>query len=592
LPCLKLKSDESMFATDLAKNPFSLNNFTNFFDRPRFWFWFSFSLVVPLYFGSISAYYALTKPYIVQDDARQHVVWFQQFSDPQLFPGDLIANYYQAADPIGYKFFYQTIANLGIEPLTAAKVLPIIFGLVTTIYLFKLSIRILPIPAGAFLTVLIFNQSFWLKDDVISATPRAFLYPLFAAFLYYLLKRSVIPCLIIIALQGLLFPQFMLVEIAVLTVHLLNWREKIPQSQQKQNYIFWLLGLFVALIVMIPFTLNISELGSIVTVDQMKNMPEYGWKGRSQYFGVAPLSFIFNGASGLRPPLRPPIIWFSIGLPFLLRSSLPLVRSITQEVKILLQVAIGSLGLFFLAHLLLLKLYFPSRYTYHSLRFVMAIAAGIVITILLNSGWQWFCKKLQDQAKFSFREKLILRFISLFIAISVIAPAVPYVFLSLQGWRVGKSPEIYQFLANQPQDILIASLTKETDNLPAFSQRSILVSEEFALPYHLTYYRQIEQRAIDLIHLQYSPDLAETKSLIQQYGIDFLLIEPDSFKSSYLLNKDWLVYSSFQSTVFKVINQLNQGVTPALAQLADQCLIISTEKLSLIDANCVIKAQT
>ncbi|NJM85550.1 MAG: hypothetical protein HC839_05410, partial [Leptolyngbyaceae cyanobacterium RM2_2_21] len=39
-------------------------------------------------------------------------------------------------------------------------------------------------------------------DDVVSATPAAFIYPLLLAFLYYLLRRSRLPCLLSIFSNG------------------------------------------------------------------------------------------------------------------------------------------------------------------------------------------------------------------------------------------------------------------------------------------------------------------------------------------------------------------------------------------------------
>lgn len=81
-------------------------------------------------------HYAVSQPYIVQDDARIHIVWLQQFVDPQLFPNDLFAKYYQAIQPIGFKGFYWAVAQLGIEPLWFAKFLPLLLSLFTTTYCF------------------------------------------------------------------------------------------------------------------------------------------------------------------------------------------------------------------------------------------------------------------------------------------------------------------------------------------------------------------------------------------------------------------------------------------------------------------------
>ena len=137
--------------------------------------------------------------------------------------------------------------------------------------------------------------------------------------------------------------------------------------------------------------------------------------------------------------------------------------------------------MFVVAHLLLLKIHLPSRYTYHTLRFVLAIASAIVITILLDYAFVW----LRNKEYFHLKDKIAISLVSLFALNVIIFPMIPHVFIHwFQNWRVGESPAIYQYLAQQPKDIMVASLSDDANNIPAFAHRSILVSEEFAFPYH------------------------------------------------------------------------------------------------------------
>ena len=76
---------------------------------------------------------------------------------------------------------------------------------------------------------------------------------------------------------------------------------------------------------------------------------------------------------------------------------------------------------------------------------------------------------------------------------------------------------LVKYLAEQPKDMLVASLSEEANNIPAFAQRSILVGREFAMAYHPIYFRQIKRRAVDLLQAQYSPDL---KSLQSSHSFD------------------------------------------------------------------------
>jgi hypothetical protein len=551
-------------------------------------FWLVLSLAVTLYFGLGALFYAFSSEYVVQDDARHHVVWMQRFVDPQLFPNDLIADYFQSVAPNGFKLFYWLMAQVGIEPLVLAKVLPVILGLITSVYFFGVGLQIFPVPAGVFLATLLLNQMFWLRDDVSSASPRAFLYPLFAAFLYYLLKRSLFPCLVAIALMGLFYPQLMLVEIGILTVRLLNERGKLSRfSKARIDYILWAAGLAVALCVILPYALASSKYDPVVTVAQMKVMPEFSFKGRSEYLGVNPVRFWLDGDSGIRIPVYPPIVLIGFLLPFLLKTKLPLIKFVTKEIRILPQTVLASLGLFFLAHILLIKLHFPNRYTYHSFRFVMAMAAGISLTLLLEAGVRWLRQRWQAKKPLTIQQTLVLGFVTLFGAASLIVPAISGVFLDGQLWIDGKAPQLYEFFSKQPKDILIASLAGEANNLPAFSQRSLLVGREFALPFHTGYYSQIRQRTIDLLAAHYTLDVAELQSFIQKYGIDFFVLEPDAFQFGYVSGNKWMI--QFEPIASEVINRLVRKETPALAKLSEQCSVLKVKKFNVVDAACITR---
>lgn len=556
------------------------------------WFWFGLSVAIPVYFGLIALHYVFSQTYVVQDDARIHIVWLQKLIDSQLFPNDLMAQYYSSIQPAGFKWFYQLIAALGIEPMLAAKILPILLALISTVYLFKLTLEILPVPASAFLAALIFNQNIWLKDDLVSATPRAFTYLLLIAFLYYVSKRSPIPCLIVMGLQGLFYPQVLLVEWAVLSLRLWRWRGGLRLTRDPIDYALWLAGLAIVLLTTVWFSRGVAaEFGTLVTADQMKQMPEFGVRGRRQYFGVDWISFWFRGASGVRLPLFPPIIWASVGLPWVLTMRSPLTQALTQNIRLLGQVVLAALGLYGLAHLLFPALYLPSRYTFYSFRVVMAIAAGITLAVLIDRGWRWWQHKRQHQRQrqppLQMGEWLALGGIGLLAVAVLTVPAIPVLVLPCQSWVIGDTPKIYQFLASQPKETLVASITPDANNIPAFAQRSVLVSPELALPYHSRFYEQMKQRISDLIRLQYSPTLSELRRLIAEYGIDFLMVDRQFADPTYLIQQDWLIYSSVNDLVLKTIAQLQQGRQPALTALIDRCSTLSEKHLILLDASCL-----
>ena len=248
-------------------------------------FWLGMSLMITLIYGFLGLQQAFSGEYVVQDDARQHVFWMQRFLDPDLFPQDWIANYFQSVAPTGYTNLYRAAANLGVSPLVFNKFLPTILALLTTCYGFGVCLKLFPLPAAGFTATLFLNQLLWSKDDLISATPRAFFYPLFLAFLYYVLRRSLWPCLITIVLQSLFYPQTALLSSAILCVRLLDWKQgKLRLSSERQDYQFAIAGLSLTLLMLIPYALTASEFGPIVTLAEAKQMPEFDSDGRSSFF--------------------------------------------------------------------------------------------------------------------------------------------------------------------------------------------------------------------------------------------------------------------------------------------------------------------
>jgi hypothetical protein len=197
------------------------------------------SLLFAAICGALGLKKAFRGEYVVQDDARQHVFWMQRFLEPELFPHDLIADYFQSVAPPGYPALYRLMARIGRHPLLFNKLLAAVLGPVTTAYCFGLCVQIFPIPATGFIAASQLNQNLWMTFDLVSATPRAFAYPLFLAFLYYLSRRSLLPCLAAIALQGLFYPRTAFISAGVLFLQPWKWEGSRPRlSGNRRDYLF------------------------------------------------------------------------------------------------------------------------------------------------------------------------------------------------------------------------------------------------------------------------------------------------------------------------------------------------------------------
>ncbi|MEC4892302.1 MAG: hypothetical protein SAL07_04020 [Oscillatoria sp. PMC 1051.18] len=552
--------------------------------HPRAIFWLSLSLTFAAIYAILALQKAFSSEYVVQDDARQHVFWMLRFLDSELFPHDLIADYFQSVAPAGYTLLYRFAAELGINPLWLNKILPLILGLIATSYCFALCLQMLPIPMTGFIASLLFNQTIWYKDDLISGTPRAFIYPLLFAFLYYLARNSLLPCLVAIALLDLFYPQGVFLAAGLLFLRLLksgwrrNWRE---------NKIYWW-GLVVAFLVMLPYALASSDFAPVVTVAQAKQMPEFLDDGRSEFFHDNAWDFyISGGRSGMFPRslFTPVTLLVGLFLPVLVKFSakFPLVKQLKSPILLLPQLLLASVGMFILAHIFLFKLHLPGRYTGYTFRIIIALATGITLTIILDRILLW----AQTKAKNSQLRIAIASIFTCFLGISLIFYPNTSNDFPITKYKIGEFPGLYTYLQQQPKDILIASLANEADNIPSFAQRSILVNREYAIPYHLGYYNQYRQRVIDLIKAHYSTNWDEIAAFIEKYNIDFWVIDDSAFTAEFLRDRNWI--KQYKPITQQTINRLQKGETPLLAKLQSDCAVFTEDKLTVIDSKCILK---
>ena len=548
--------------------------------------WLFLSLLVAILYGVESIIFAFNHPEIIQDDARHHIFWLRRLIDPELFPNDLIADYFQSVAPWGFTTLYWILAKARIDPVLAGKIIPSILAIFITFYGFKLSLKLLPLPINGFITTLLLNQALWMEDDLISATPRAFIYPFFIAFLYYITEKRLFLVVLTIALQCLFYPQIVLVSLTLLAVRF-AYQIKDEFSQK-----VWFWGIIVVALCLLPYRISSNEFGPIVTVAEAKLIPTYNlidqeW-GRNIFFHHNFIIYwLLSPRSGLLfIGLLPPLAFTAVTLPFLLRKKtiFPLAKTVSEQTILLKQTLFASIGLFFLSHLFLFQLHLPNRYIYHSVRIIIVFAGGIALTLILDQQYRYWSQKIKRGI--TRKQKILFGVILTLIFILAILPFFPPLATSQRLYRTGKATEIYEFLLSQPKDIIVASISEEADYLPIFAQRSTLVSLEYSIPYHTGYYNLLRQKTIDLIQAQYSTNWQTIRQFIQKYSIDYWLLDSQAFEKDYIQDQKLIRDVDQEKTIQ---TQLQQGKITVLSQTIKDCSVLQTEDHILLSANCIEK---
>lgn len=553
--------------------------------RTRAVFWFSLSLTIAAIYGILAWQSAFSSQYVVQDDARQHIFWMRRFLDPALFPNNLIADYFQSVAPAGYSAFYWIFAKLGIDPMLLGKLLPLALGLIAAAYGFGVSMQILPVPFTGFLSALLIAQVIWTHDDVASATPRGFMPPLFLAFLYYLLQRRLWACLVTIALEGLFYPQYVFVFAAIVLLQLVQWQQgRLQLSQDQQEYRFCAAALGVAVLVLLPFALTTSDYGPTITAAQARALPEFNEGGRSQFFLDSPsLEFWIQGErSGIFANFRPGTMAIGFLLPLLLigHRRFPLTQQITRQIKILPQIVIAAMTLFLIAHAVLFQLHLPSRYTAYTLRFVLCFATAIAFTLIFDAALQ----RLQQNFPAPFWHRSLTWGVATLAGLALLIYPSTIPDFPKTNDLTGKATGLYEFIAQQPKDSLVAGIIKEINDLPSFAARSILVGREYAIPYHLGYANRFRQQVTDLVQAHYTLKRPELAAFTRAYGVDFWLLDRKTFDPKVLRNS-WL--QQYPEALQQAERNLAQG-RPALRRAIGRCTVFKEENLLVLDAHCVI----
>ncbi len=547
---------------------------------PQRLFWFGLSIGFAIFYASLDLKQAFAHEYVVQGDTRAYLVALSGLLGGNLVPHDWIADYYASVSPWGFTQLYLLMAHLGVAPLLFSKILPLFLEVAATIYGFFLVQEMFPVPLAGFIGTLLLNQGLGIHDDIVSATPRGFIYPLLLGFMYYLARSSWPGVALFSLLLGLFFPIGVLLSSALLALRLvmawLGWRPReLP---------VYIAGLTVSLAVVLSYLLSESQFGPTVTAAMARHWPEYQPHGRCPFFNPNPWIYWFRGSgSSFRLAINPPATALAFLLPWLprFRTRLPLGQKLGPAVWLLPELALVSLAWFFAAQALLFQLYLPSRYTEHSFRIILALAGGIALVILADGVLNWVSQSpALGKTLAGWGALLGVGLTTVFYPALFWSPFFP---ITLDV--VSPYPALYEFFRNQPSHTLVASLADEANNVPVFAQRSILVGWKYADPYHLRYYQEIRERATDLIKAQYSPTMAELELFQLKYPITHWLLDESAFDRGYLEANQWI--QQYQPAAAKAEALINRGLKPAIAERVEHCTVLHTQGLIVLDAPCL-----
>ncbi|CAA6605907.1 conserved membrane hypothetical protein [Rhodospirillaceae bacterium LM-1] len=461
---------------------------------------------------------------------------------------------------------------MGFDPFFFNLLLPLPLALALAWMCFRLTESIHPDPRAGFLAAVLCVFFAWLLDDLPSATPRSFAVPLFIAVLVALAEGRMIRLAVLMGGLGLIYPQAALAALGVLALN--GLADRSPDNLKRMA-----LGLLAGLAALLPLALTLSPYGPVLSGEEARLLPSFQANGRSEFFAFPgqPLGHYLCGLrSGLLPPewgcysaYKEGFAWAPLlALAQVLLAALLLAfcafRLRQPAARLPLMTALSGIALFAASSAMLFSLHLPGRYTQTTLRSVVMIALAALI-----------CQA------FPRRNLAYFVFGILMAGIVGFAPFIPR-----PEYVEGKHPVLYQTLASQPREALVAGLDEETDNIPTHARRAILFGREYLIPYSQGYDRQMRQRVQETIAAWHTSDPALLRTYLAAYRPSHLLIR-DGEESPQAISSAWWAVD-FPSQAAIAMEEASRQ-TPLLFHLAHKCEAARSGELRLIDAACVLE---
>lgn len=520
---------------------------------------------------------ALTNYYEVDEDVLHHVYWVEQFVDPDLFPNDLLVDYSRSIQPWGFVLLYRILCPL-IEPLWISKLLPLALFPLTALLLFGL-VKSLHTRLSAALAVLVFVSTPLYLGRMAGGLPRAFSIPLLLALLCLLRRRAWIAAAAVVVLQSLLYPVTYLVGVGTYGLSFLRIQRRGIRIEIPRRKLLALAAAIAlsGLVIFSKYVWLVSpEIGTTVTRAEMLGKPEFyaqGWRKilplpsfervvsrtlkKSNWVLAWARDELVRGAG--QDTLRRLLAFLALLVPAFL--ILEIWRRRVRLPEELVHLLLSSTVLFFLAELLLFKLYIPERYLRDSVAIVslvlLAMAAGQLIAKLPGS-WA-------RGAATGTLGALILTGL----------PGMKNVHI------VDYSPRrsFFERVSLLPKDVMIAAHPRTADGIPTFARRSVFVKYELSHPWVDKYWEEIRRRTYELFDAYYSEDLSQVANFCRRNGIDVLIVDRRHFASVYLAEGRFY-FEPFNEYARRLVAGRTRF---ALASPPPEAVLFSVGSLSAID---------
>jgi hypothetical protein len=519
--------------------------------------------------------------YAIQDDARQFLAWTARLTDIPALKGDLIADYWHSVTPRTLRAFYGVLAMAGIPPLILARLIPVALLLISALFAYRAALVLTRGRALAALVVAATVMALLVHEDsIFTSTARAFSPPLFLMFADGLLREKRWQVVIALGILAAIYPTTALVGLTMFGLASLRLRQWPPFDNRPRAVMSVVIAALAVAAPILTLPGEVQRWEPVITISDALTMPNLGTPGGRS--SIVPIDGAYPWLCSARVGILPEIIpcwasrWATIFnaallVPLLVLGVGAARRTWRGEPRspdlIYLWAVIAGTAWWAVATLFAFKLHLPSRYPQRVLSILEWMAIGQMIGLWLDQRFA------QEGASIRVRAAAIT-----LMALFAVSFATP-----TPGIRRPMEPQVMDWLRAAPSTLKVGGLSSDLDFVPAVTGRSTHVTIEHAIPYHLTYFREIDRRLVATVEALTTPDAGMLTEFIEAEALDVLLVDRAFIESGDV--PDYYA-GVVPAAVIAGETMLERGVS-ALQRAAEPCAIIEGEAVWLIDAKCL-----
>ncbi len=524
--------------------------------------------------------------YAIQDDARQFLAWTARLADPVALKGDLIADYWHSVTPRLLRAIYGGFALIGIAPLVLARLIPVVLLMVSALATWRIALQLTGGRALAALVTTGLTMALLVHEDsIFTATARAFSPPLFLLFVDGLLRERRWQMVASLGVLAAIYPTTALVGLTMIGLSHLRRRWPLPIELTRASITTMLAA---TLAVGAPIALLPGEVARwepVISMADALTMPNLGTPGGRS--SIVPMqggtAWLCSARVGILPEIFPcwASRWASLFNLLLLTPLLFLgIRAALREARgqgvgnrrspeiIYLWAALAGIAWWGVATIFAFKLHLPARYPQRVLSILEFMAIGQIIGM-------WIDQRLRAASGRGGWARWAMAGLLALFAVSFATPT--------PGMRRPADPGAIDWLMAAPADIRVGGLSADLDFVPALTGRATHVTIEHAIPYHLTYFGEINRRLKATLAAATTPDQAVLAAFVRGERLDVLLVDR-AFLERGTIPED---YAGVVAAEVAQGQAALAAAPSALQRLAGPCALYRGPQAWVIDAKCL-----